>query len=193
MKKTLYFIVLATLCLFIKVNAQPPNNTLTPLKPGDTIPETVWQLSQQVTNETTGKEILKLHNYKGKAIILDFWATWCSSCINNFSKIDSLGKLFGNDLQFILVNCIKGTGDSGTKIKAFFVKYNTGLSSPLSAPSIINDSVLKALFPHSFIPHYVWIGKDGNVKAITSSEALTYDNVQKFVNNQDLSLTNKSN
>lgn len=193
MKKTLYFIVLATLCLFLKVNAQPPNNTLTPLKPGDTIPEAVWQLSQQVTNEITGKEILKLHSYKDKAIILDFWATWCSSCINNFSKTDSLGKLFGNDLQFILVNSIKGTGDSETKIKAFFVKYNTGLSYPLSAPSIINDSVLKALFPHLFIPHYVWIGKDGKVKAITSSEALTYDNVHKFVNNRDLSLTNKSN
>jgi thiol-disulfide isomerase/thioredoxin len=193
MKKTLYFIVLATLCLFIRANAQPSINTLSPLKPGDVIPETVWQLTQQVTNEATGKETLKLDNYKGKAIILDFWATWCSSCISKFSKTDSLGKLFSNDLQFVLVNSIKGTGDSETKVKTFFTKYNSGLPTPLSAPSIINDSVLKALFPHSFIPHYVWIGKDGQVKAITSSEALTYDNMQKFVNNQSLSLANKIN
>ncbi|ULT39963.1 thioredoxin domain-containing protein [Niabella defluvii] len=29
---------------------------------------------------------------KGKALILDFWATWCSPCIALFPKIDSLKK-----------------------------------------------------------------------------------------------------
>ena len=41
---------------------------------------------------------------KGKYTILDFWNDNCSACIEGFPKIDSLSKLFRDEVQIILIS-----------------------------------------------------------------------------------------
>ena len=36
------------------------------------------------------QEIVKLDNYKGKLVILNFWATWCAPCKKEMPSLDSL-------------------------------------------------------------------------------------------------------
>ena len=50
------------------------------------------------------------------------------------------------------------------------------------------DKKLNLLFPTRALPHYVWIGSDGIVKAITGWEDLTAANIQKFVDREPLLL-----
>lgn len=193
MNKLTIYIAMATLCLFFKAEAQTVNtlkDSIKPLKIGDQIPEALWNMPLKVVNHPEGKETVRLSDYRGKLIILDFWATWCGSCINEFPKIDLLQKRNKN-LQIILVNSIKGTGDDETKIKAFFTKWSLNHQKSLVVPSVITDIILKSVFPHSLIPHYVWISADGEVKAITSSAYLTNKNIKQFINKAALSPTKK--
>ena len=50
---------------------------------------------------------------------------------------------------------------------------------------------MKYLFPHKLIPHLVWIGTDGVVKAITSAKELTDININKILQKEILSVHTK--
>src|SRR5690606_387191 len=62
-----------------------------PLQIGDTIPEELWNLSFQVVNHPDGNETITLNDYRDKKlVILDFWATWCGSCIASMPYMHEL-------------------------------------------------------------------------------------------------------
>lgn len=143
------------------------------LKVGDIVPNIEFNMLNY--RDSKGS----LSDFRGKLIILDFWATWCTSCIGKFSKLDSLQRRFGNVLQIILVNS-KSTGDDDKKVEEFLRKWKEKYNN-FSLPIAIKDSVADLLFVHNLIPHYVWIDFNGKVTAITASEQVTGENIKKLV------------
>ncbi|MBE8722979.1 hypothetical protein C4F40_19850 [Sphingobacterium sp. Ka21] len=130
------------------------------LQIGDTLPETLWNLPLHVVNHPDGKDAVTLSDYRDKTmIILDFWATWCTSCIKNFPKLYELQR---NDssIQTILINSIT-TRDTRDKIAGFLHKRRQAYSMP----SVVSDTILSKLFPHQSLPHYVLIA-DGKIAGI---------------------------
>jgi len=115
-----------------------------------------------VVNETPKTEADKIFDaiikkYRGKVIYVDFWATWCSPCRSGIEQIKPLKEeLAGKDIVFV---------------------YITDQSSPQSTwanmiPDIKGEhyrvstdewNYLKAMFNVSGIPHYVLVGKTGEV------------------------------
>jgi thiol-disulfide isomerase/thioredoxin len=49
---------------------------------------------------TDGKDI-KISDYKGKIVILDFWATWCGPCRIGIPDLIELQKEYGKDIVVI--------------------------------------------------------------------------------------------
>jgi thiol-disulfide isomerase/thioredoxin len=50
-------------------------------------------------------EKVTLSDYKGKVVVLDFWATWCGPCIGSFPKMQELVTKFENDnVEFFFIN-----------------------------------------------------------------------------------------
>ena len=168
--------LLALLWPALNCFAQSPPS-IRPLKVGDTLPHITLT---NVFNYPVSK--IQLSDLKGKLIILDFWATWCGSCIAMFPAIDSLQQQFRQQLQIIMVNSVSGTGDSKDKVMAFFKTWNAKHHTSFQTAYAIGDTLAKKLFPHTFLPHYVWIGKKGQVLAITSSEQLTKENILLLLN-----------
>ena len=71
--------------LFLQLPAQQKA-----LKIGDAIPEELWTTPLSMVNSP--EKTTTLAKDRDKLILLDFWATWCSSCLKNFPKMDALEK-----------------------------------------------------------------------------------------------------
>jgi len=142
---------------------------------GDPVPNLSFETVLYHSSSTA-----RLSDFKGKLIILDFWATWCASCLHAFPKMDSLQNIFKDQLKIILVNC-KSTNDDLERVQAFFTRWQSRTGKPLSLTTIVSDTITEKLFPHQVIPHYVWIDKNGKVLAITSSEEVTADNIRSVI------------
>ena len=157
-KQKAYLQVALLLCLFSgPLMAQDTR----PLKVGDKLPETFWQ--QEHTVYANGKTTQQtLAPYKGKLLILQFWATWCGTCIGKLPLLDSLSQL---NMKVQLVSSKKAR-EGFAQIDRFFTQSPMGQKHP--QPSIIDDELLGQLFPFRQVPHYVWIDYQGRVVAITN-------------------------
>mgnify|MGYP003576231570 FL=1 len=174
LKKITLLSVVATLCLNLTSQAQEP---IKALRVGDKLPETFWQQEHTIyANGQTSKHTLE--KYKGKLLILDFWATWCSSCIKKMPYLDSLQRAYPDHLKILLVNSRKSDRDN-TTVKLAFDEYAKGLV----LSSVINDTHLGQLFPHRLLPHYVWIGANGQIISFSNSDFVNRATISKLTKN----------
>lgn len=156
-QKITTLVVLAALCLNFKAVAQAP---ITALRVGDKLPESFWQQEHSIyTDGKFSKQTLALH--REKLLILDFWATWCGSCIKKFPLLDSLQLRYAKDVAIVLVNNQKQHEQASVLEKL----------KQVTLTSIVLDSTLIHNFPHGMVPHYVWIHHD-RLFAITDSSLL---------------------
>lgn len=172
--------VLGFLCLFCRVNAQDIDTptalgTVVPLRVGDKVPEGFWTVERkflvdgQLSTRTLG-------GYRGKLLIVDFWASWCSSCLIKMPRLDSLQKAMGEVLNVLLVNSYR-TGDSAEKVAAA-VSGLKARDNGFSLPTVYADSLIYGLSPHQMVPHYLWIGPDERVIAVTGSALVNADAIR---------------
>lgn len=110
------FVVLAAAILFAiqaQAFAAEGNTGLQPPKDGDMLrletydaPETAFD----VTLSRKGQSLEKLHDFKGKMVVLNLWATWCPPCIKELPSLNALQLAMGSD-TFQVVTVSMDTGD----------------------------------------------------------------------------------
>jgi thiol-disulfide isomerase/thioredoxin len=150
------------------LQAQQP--ALKPLSIGDTVPDITLTNVYNYPSST-----IKLSDLKGKLVILDFWSTWCGSCIEAMPESEKLQNEFGNKIQIILVNVFPH--DDINKVRPFFAKRKERTGDDLSLPYSLLQTEIAPYFPFRSIPHYVWIDNKGKIIASTSQNELTFINV----------------
>ncbi|MCJ0741849.1 TlpA family protein disulfide reductase [Pedobacter montanisoli] len=171
-KKITLLGVLALLCLNFLAMAQASLSEIKPLKVGDKLPDSFWQQEHNIyANGQTTKQTLA--QYKGKLLILDFWATWCGSCIAKFPLLNNLQQAFAGKANILLINKVK-TDANQPKVIQVFDRHNMGLQ----LGTILSDTYLGVLFPHWQLPHYVWIGANGTLIGITNSDFINAANIE---------------
>ncbi len=153
--------ILALLCPILSI-AQPR-----PLQPGDTIPPPAMNYIAQQAG-------ISLQQLKGKAIILDFMASWCGSCIAVLPRSQSLQQQYSSHLGIILV-----TSEPYARFNAF--RQKNKLAQQLSLPVITDDSILSSYFPHLVLSHLAWIDSKQTLRAITGSSWLSASNINDFI------------
>ncbi len=68
------------------------------------------------------KKIIKLNDYKGNLILINFWATWCTPCKKEMPSLDNLQ--INPSLDNIIIFPINIGKDSLKKSKNFFEELN---------------------------------------------------------------------
>lgn len=155
------------------------------LQIGDQIPEAVWHTSLKIAGQNTQDNWITLNDYRGKLIVLDFWSTWCSSCIRNMPYLHALENEFQNDFVVVPV-----TKEDAGKIGRF-LSTNVTLK-PLNIFSVVEDSILYATFPSSTLPHLALIDQEGILRAITNGEYIDRKVLNGLINNKsDIYIPNK--
>lgn len=152
-----------------------------PLSIGDPVPDIVFH---HIINYKTADA--RLSGLRGKLVILDFFGTWCGSCIPVVPRLDSLQKHFGDSLQVVVI-----CQDVSTAHVKNFITKKWG-SANIVLPFVLADSILTGLFPHTMIPHEIWISPEGTVKAVTSDEAVTAANIGAMLAGKAVQLPFKS-
>lgn len=78
---------------------------------------------------TTDGEMLKLSDYRGKIVIIDFWATWCPPCRKGIPDLVELKNEFKDDLEIIGISVDKITRGTQDQIVPFMKKM--GINYPI--------------------------------------------------------------
>lgn len=153
-----------------------------PLNIGDRVPDRFWEQEHLVyKNGKTSKETLG--KYKGKALVLDFWATWCGACIVALPKLDSINSV-GEAKAKVLVLPISYQNED--VLRPFFKK-----NKYVNLGFIYSDKYYGGLFPHQVLPHYVWINSLGEVVKFTESVGDGKDVLSQFTAEGKVNLSNK--
>jgi len=181
---------MALLCLNFRLQAQENKAvdvTLKGIQIGQKVPDvTVTNLHNYKDANGKPATTAKLSDFKGKLLILDFWATWCSPCVAMIPKMDSLQKAFGDKIQFLSV-----TYQTEKEVLPFLEKFEKQQGKHYDLPVITSSKQLHQLFPHTTLPHYVWIDGNGNVSAITRMDELTYINISHLLTQNSITLAEK--
>ena len=127
-------------------------------------------------------------SFRNKALVLDFWATYCSPCIAEFPKMDAMQKKYGKNIQFLLMNTY--ASDTVEVLEKFLAAQKAKIKD-FALPIILNSAEIKNVFPVNTMPHYIWIGADGRIKAITRADQLTEENVSRLIAGLSLNLKTK--
>jgi thiol-disulfide isomerase/thioredoxin len=129
---------------------------------------------------------IRLSDLRGKMVILDFWATWCGSCIQTFPEMHDITKEFGDKLQIIMVNSYYP--DSISKVKSFLDRRKKRTGLPFELTYALQDTILVNMFPYKQIPHDVWINGEGDIVAITGADQLNSTNIKEFLKQGTINL-----
>jgi len=108
---------------------------------------------------TKGK-LISLEDYKGKVVLLNFWASWCAPCITELPHMQKIYESLKSENFIVLgINIDEARHASG--IKPLAKKLN------LEFPILFNNtgSVLSLYNPSMTIPYSVIIDKNGNIYA----------------------------
>jgi thiol-disulfide isomerase/thioredoxin len=108
---------------------------------------------------------LKLADYKGKIVLLNFWATWCAPCVKEMPSLDRLQAELGKDKFVVLPLSLDGP--SRPKVAPFYADKN------LSHLGVYFDKGRKAMqaLDISILPTSILIDGEGRELGRIEGEA----------------------
>lgn len=96
----------------------------------------------------TAGRFVRLDDFRGKIVFLNFWTTWCPTCITEMPSMEKLHrKLSGKNFAMVTVN-IK---ESALQVKNFFKKYQLTFTALLDTTGGVSSEFGIGAIPTTFI------------------------------------------
>ena len=125
--------------------------------PSDTLPEAGSPAPDFELPDVNG-DTVRLSDFSGRPVILNFWATWCAPCRLEMPELERAQAEFGPDGPAVLTI---NQEESAEQVDAFFTEVGLTLPALLDA-----DGDVGAAYGAFFLPTTVIIGPDGIVAAV---------------------------
>lgn len=105
---------------------------------------------------------VKLSDYKGKVVVLDFWATWCGPCQMSLPHTNEVAKQFADKGVVVLAVCVSDTQEAFDAWLPKHPEYDaiTFAFDPAKRGGPVGSG---RLYHVSGIPTQYVIGKDGKI------------------------------
>ena len=150
--KNLLLIILLSLSFSLNADWQQPelSHNLTEIK--NVIPAKDFEL------EDMDEDKVKLSNYRGKVVLLNFWATWCPPCIREMPSMERLHQqVDAQDFKVIALNQM----EDADEVFAFTGQLEIDLTFEIlfdSSSRVSQDYAVRGL-PTTYL-----IDKNGNIR-----------------------------
>lgn len=144
------------------------------LMPGDPLPDYTFT---ELLNYP--KPALRTADLRGKAVILDFWTTYCAPCIKEMPYMDSLQKEYGDRLQIIAIAL-----ELKPSVNKFIDRLTASHYFPYNLLPFPKDTTLyqKLVGPGAPLGQHTWIDAGGRIRYFSQGrELLSRQNIELFL------------
>jgi len=117
----------------------------------------------------------KLSDFRGKPVVLNFWASWCGPCKSEMPDFDDAYKKYGEDIHFVMVNLTDGSQETVESASTFISQ--SGYSFPVYYDT---DMDAAATYGVNSVPITFFIDSSGAIVAYGSG-ALTAENLEQGI------------
>ncbi len=95
-----------------------------------------------------GKQV-SLSDFRGKVVMVHFWATWCPPCVEELPALDRFYRsMTGTDIQFLAVSVDE---NGAAAVVPFMKKYNLALPVLFDPGAPVSHSYGTFKFPETYI------------------------------------------
>ena len=121
--------------------------------------ELVGQEAPDFVLKSIGGDNLRLSEYRGRVVLLSFWASWCGECRTQLEGLSVLHERYGNEAGFDVLTVsldtrLRQAADAARSVKAAYpVLYDDG-------------GEVGRVYDVSSMPFVVLVDRDGVVRAL---------------------------
>ena len=114
------------------------------------------QTASDITVYTADGTAVKLSDFKGKPVVLNFWASWCGPCKSEMPAFQAAYQAQGADIQFLMVNLTDGVSETVEVASGFIAE--AGYTFPVFYDT---SAAANGAYGVSAIPATFFIDADG--------------------------------
>ncbi len=133
------FLTLTVLCAIVEADSRGP--------------------APQFTAKSLDGETFTNRSLRGRAVLLQFWATWCQYCRRDQAPLDNVARTFSNELVVLAID----VGESESTVRSYLEQH------PRSTRVVLNEGeALASRFGAKGFPYYVLINSEGDIAGTQS-------------------------
>ncbi|GAP14009.1 peroxiredoxin [Longilinea arvoryzae] len=115
-----------------------------------------------------------LSDFKGKVVVLNFWASWCAPCSQEAAELEQAWQYYkpGNEVIFLGVDYT----DTEPEALSYLAKYS--ISYP-NAPDL--RTIISQMFRITGVPETYFIDRDGNLAYVKKGPFASMTEIQAAI------------
>lgn len=153
MKRRLFYLLLPVLLLSCSGRSDRAGETPESGFPFQSDVDFAAVINRAVFTDLNGNEV-RIENYRGKALLIDFWETWCGPCLQVFPSLQQLREEYPDHFDVLAVNL--GMVDSADDAREFRDRHGYDFHFLVDAHGVSGELGIFS------IPFKVYVDPEGN-------------------------------
>ncbi|MCX8103619.1 MAG: TlpA family protein disulfide reductase [Candidatus Bipolaricaulota bacterium] len=136
----------------------------------ETAPQVGFLAPDFTLEDLTGQKV-RLSEFRGKPVFLNFWATWCPPCRKELPQLQAFHERYGEKITLVGVNW----GESATTVKEFLERFS------VQYLNLIDErGTAFVLYRLTGIPESFFIDPEGYIRGVWIGPLTTEEIVKGF-------------